>query len=595
MQTFKILLLGLLASAVILALFRLQVAASIELSYSFFFGITILALLTFAFFIKEKLRMPPKFLALLLVIVIVFMIIRIPLVSPPSFSNHPFFCNVENSAFYNFSFNRYYGFKEVCNAKNLTYTYIMDEYSFIPAAQYLLSGAKCLLAPNMTVMTPCQLEHPPLGELLIAGGMVIFGNAPLGWRFSSFFFGTLLIPLIFLLAYAVSKSYRIAILTAFLTVIDTTILLHSSLALLEIPGMFFGMAGITYFVFRWKQSSSTTRKFTDLLVTSLLIALGVLVMVSITFFAIFLVLYYILSNIMNRKSERPNLKEIAMTSALLLILPAIFFVIGVSIFGYFSMSAFSNPLANVGYMLSFYLSSPIVRIARWPDIYFNTTITPFNWLSYYTAYPYFIGTKGVWGPFTHVYLGTTNMIEVWIFFVFAVLLLWDVIGKRQGTRQAFINRCLKLLLFSVIAASILVTIDPSMFPFIVGEVGGVAPGFLTGETISTFLLETAFVIPFFFLVLITLQFGLAHYSTKVRAKLSENRAGAFAFLFFIVNYFAFFLLYIKIRTTFPFFAIQMVPAVALGVACLLEKQRKLTIPVVIAATAWFVYFYLIAI
>src|SRR5437867_3772734 len=36
-------------------------------------------------------------------------------------------------------------------------------------------------------------EHPPLAKLIMAGGMLAFGDGPLGWRFGSVVFGTLAI------------------------------------------------------------------------------------------------------------------------------------------------------------------------------------------------------------------------------------------------------------------------------------------------------------------------------------------------------------------------------------------------------------------
>jgi len=57
---------------------------------------------------------------------------------------------------------------------------IFDEGLFyIPAAQAYLAG---LPDPNP--------EHPPLGKLLFAAGMALFGDTPLGWRLMSTFAGT---------------------------------------------------------------------------------------------------------------------------------------------------------------------------------------------------------------------------------------------------------------------------------------------------------------------------------------------------------------------------------------------------------------------
>ncbi|MEM1945263.1 MAG: hypothetical protein QXX57_05955, partial [Nitrososphaerota archaeon] len=49
--------------------------------------------------------------------------------------------------------------------------FIFDEYYYVPAARKLLAG----VAVNN--------EHPPLSKLLIALGIRLLGDNPMGWRF----------------------------------------------------------------------------------------------------------------------------------------------------------------------------------------------------------------------------------------------------------------------------------------------------------------------------------------------------------------------------------------------------------------------------
>ena len=55
-----------------------------------------------------------------------------------------------------------------------------DEFHYIPAARQFLAGVG---NPNW--------EHPPLGKLIIALGIQLFGDSPLGWRSMSLVFGAL--------------------------------------------------------------------------------------------------------------------------------------------------------------------------------------------------------------------------------------------------------------------------------------------------------------------------------------------------------------------------------------------------------------------
>lgn len=46
---------------------------------------------------------------------------------------------------------------------------------------------------------PYESTHPPLGKLLISVGIALFGMTPFGWRFSGALFGTLMLPVLYLL------------------------------------------------------------------------------------------------------------------------------------------------------------------------------------------------------------------------------------------------------------------------------------------------------------------------------------------------------------------------------------------------------------
>ncbi len=47
---------------------------------------------------------------------------------------------------------------------------------------------------HMEGMKPYEISHPPLGKLLIALGMLVFGRVPFGWRFMGTLFGVMMLP-----------------------------------------------------------------------------------------------------------------------------------------------------------------------------------------------------------------------------------------------------------------------------------------------------------------------------------------------------------------------------------------------------------------
>lgn len=52
---------------------------------------------------------------------------------------------------------------------------------------------------NIEGVYPYEISHPPLGKLIIAIGIELFGMTPFGWRFSGVLFGVLMLPVLYML------------------------------------------------------------------------------------------------------------------------------------------------------------------------------------------------------------------------------------------------------------------------------------------------------------------------------------------------------------------------------------------------------------
>lgn len=65
-------------------------------------------------------------------------------------------------------------------------------------------------------ISPYEISHPPLGKLIIALGMLIFGVDPFGWRFMGTLFGVLMLPLIYVFGKKLYKNRFAALCTAIL-------------------------------------------------------------------------------------------------------------------------------------------------------------------------------------------------------------------------------------------------------------------------------------------------------------------------------------------------------------------------------------------
>lgn len=120
-------------------------------------------------------------------------------------------------------------------------------------------------------LPPYEWTHPPLGKIIIALGIVLFGMNPLGWRIMGVVFGTLLVPVVFALSRLFVRDTYALLATALFTfdfmhfvqariaTVDTYVVFFTLLAylflfryflqrkvpLLFLSGLFFGLGAAT--------------------------------------------------------------------------------------------------------------------------------------------------------------------------------------------------------------------------------------------------------------------------------------------------------------------------------------------------------------
>ncbi len=81
--------------------------------------------------------------------------------------------------------------------------------------------------------------HPPLGKILIALGVKLFGMNPFGWRFIGTLFGVLMVPLIYLFGKELFSSTPLAALAAFLYAFDFMHFTQTRIATIDVYITFF--------------------------------------------------------------------------------------------------------------------------------------------------------------------------------------------------------------------------------------------------------------------------------------------------------------------------------------------------------------------
>ncbi len=107
-------------------------------------------------------------------------------------------------------------------------TIILDEVYYVNDARNILAGDAQLRG-----------EHPPLGELLVAAGMLLFGDNSLGWRFFAVLMGSANIFLLYLICRQLAMSRRASLLASFLLATENLTFVQSSVAMLDVYSVFF--------------------------------------------------------------------------------------------------------------------------------------------------------------------------------------------------------------------------------------------------------------------------------------------------------------------------------------------------------------------
>ena len=125
-----------------------------------------------------------------------------------------------------------------------------DESHYVPAARALLALD---LLPNA--------EHPPLGKLLIALGMALFGDNPFGWRIMSALFGALLVFIAWMATRWLFLRRPAAIMAGILLLFSQTLYIQARIAMLDIFMASFLMLAFWQLIALWRTGFADRTRF----------------------------------------------------------------------------------------------------------------------------------------------------------------------------------------------------------------------------------------------------------------------------------------------------------------------------------------------
>jgi dolichyl-phosphate-mannose-protein mannosyltransferase len=107
-----------------------------------------------------------------------------------------------------------------------------------------------VFADNYLTKTDFYDAHPPLGKLIIAVGIIAFGNNPFGWRVMSALAGLAILAVMYGFTLDLTKNRTTALLALFLAAIEPMLLVESRVGLINIYLGLFSILGLWLF-WRW--------------------------------------------------------------------------------------------------------------------------------------------------------------------------------------------------------------------------------------------------------------------------------------------------------------------------------------------------------
>ena len=140
-----------------------------------------------------------------------------------------------------------------------------DEIYYVRAAEDYLNHRE-----------PYEWTHPPLGKLIIAVGIWVFGYSPFGWRIVGVLFATMMVPVIYLLGKSMFGTWMGGFAPAFLLTFDFMHFTMGRISTVDTFAIFFSLTSHLFFFIYFQRALKEGFKasFRPLLFAVLFFALG---------------------------------------------------------------------------------------------------------------------------------------------------------------------------------------------------------------------------------------------------------------------------------------------------------------------------------
>jgi dolichyl-phosphate-mannose--protein O-mannosyl transferase len=164
--------------------------------------------------------------------------------------------------------------------------------------------------------------HPPLGKLLIAAGIRVFGFTPVGWRFAALVAGVAVVGLSAAVVHRLTGRPRLACAAGLLVAFDGVMFTTGRLAMLDVYGALFVMLATWFLARAWSAAPAEhrVRRWSGVGAT-VAASLGGSVKWSALWILPVVAVVLCILDWRTRAAGRPRRKAVAVTVALAVLLP----------------------------------------------------------------------------------------------------------------------------------------------------------------------------------------------------------------------------------------------------------------------------------